>query len=179
MYSPCCADPAARRFQTMTSRISFRGFHPGRSATSTTVPCLATAFMGSTSIRSFLQTVLGSSTGRENIDRVRDAAACAIKAGARIVSLGGFASILIEGDSDHLPEKGETVFTTGNTLTVAFVVQGVKKMCALQGRDMSEATLLIVGATGDVGSGCARCLVAPRKSCDPQRAKHRSSAHPR
>jgi len=31
-------------------------------------------------------------------------------------------------------------------------------MCAIQGRDMSEATLLIVGATGDVGSGCARCL---------------------
>ncbi len=101
---------------------------------------------------------LGHEYRAENIVRVRDAAACAIKAGARIVSLGGFASILIEGDSDHLPEKGETVFTTGNTLTVAFVVQGVKKMSALQGRDLSEATLLIVGATGDVGSGCARCL---------------------
>ena len=101
---------------------------------------------------------LGHEYRAENIGRVRDAAACAIKAGARIVSLGGFVSILIEGDSDLLPEKGETVFTTGNTLTVAFVVQGVKKMCALQGRDMSEATLLIVGATGDVGSGCARCL---------------------
>jgi fatty aldehyde-generating acyl-ACP reductase len=101
---------------------------------------------------------LGHEYRNENIGRVRDAAACAIKAGARIVSLGGFASILIEGDCDHLPEKGETVFTTGNTLTVAFVVQGVKKMCALLGRDMSAATLLIVGATGDVGSGCARCL---------------------
>jgi len=101
---------------------------------------------------------LGHEYRAENIVRVRDAAACAIKAGARIVSLGGFASILIEGDSDHLPEKGETVFTTGNTLTVAFVVEGVKKMSTLQGRDLSEATLLIVGATGDVGSGCARCL---------------------
>jgi predicted amino acid dehydrogenase len=101
---------------------------------------------------------LGHTYKEENIARVRAAAACAIKAGARIVSLGGFSSILLEGDSHHLPEKGETVFTTGNTLTVAFVVQGVKKMCALQGRDMSEATLLIVGATGDVGSGCARCL---------------------
>ena len=101
---------------------------------------------------------LGRDYRAENIGRVRDAAACAIKAGARIVSLGGFSSILIEGDSDLLPEKGETVFTTGNTLTVAFVVRGVKKACALQGRDMSKATLLIVGATGDVGSGCARCL---------------------
>jgi predicted amino acid dehydrogenase len=101
---------------------------------------------------------LGPEYREENIARVRDAASCAIQAGARIVSLGGFSSILIEGDCDHLPEKGETVFTTGNTLTVAFVVQGVKKMCALQARDMSQATLLIVGATGDVGSGCARCL---------------------
>jgi fatty aldehyde-generating acyl-ACP reductase len=94
----------------------------------------------------------------ENIARVRAAAACAIKAGAKIVSLGGFSSILIEGNFDQLPEKHDTVFTTGNTLTVAFIVQGIRKMCALEGRDISRSTLLIVGATGDVGSGCARCL---------------------
>jgi fatty aldehyde-generating acyl-ACP reductase len=96
---------------------------------------------------------------RDNLDRVRAAAACAINRGARIVSLGGFSSILIEGNLDLLPEKRDTIFTTGNTLTVAFIVQGIKKMCALEGRDISKSTLLIVGATGDVGSGCARCLV--------------------
>ena len=94
----------------------------------------------------------------ENIARVRGAAACAINAGAKIVSLGGFSSILIEGNFDQLPKRRDTVFTTGNTLTVAFIVQGIKKMCALEGRDLSRSTLLIVGATGDVGSGCARCL---------------------
>jgi predicted amino acid dehydrogenase len=94
----------------------------------------------------------------ENIARVRKAAACAIKAGAKIVSLGGFSSILIEGNFDQLPEKHDTVFTTGNTLTVAFIVQGIQKLCALEGRNISRSTLLIVGATGDVGSGCARCL---------------------
>ena len=52
----------------------------------------------------------------ENIARVRGAAACAIKAGAKIVSLGGFSSILIEGNFDQLPERHDTVFTTGNTL---------------------------------------------------------------
>src|SRR5580700_5287794 len=88
----------------------------------------------------------------------RGAAAYAIKAGAKIVSLGGFSSILIEGNFNQLPEKHGTVFTTGNTLTVAFIVQGLKKMCALEARDLKTATLLIVGATGDVGSGCARCL---------------------
>src|SRR5580693_2077740 len=94
----------------------------------------------------------------ENIARVRAAAACAIKAGAKIVSLGGFSSILIEGNFDQLPERHATVFTTGNTLTVGFIVQGIKKMCALEGRNLRSSTLLIVGATGDVGSGCARCL---------------------
>src|ERR1700680_56352 len=94
----------------------------------------------------------------ENIARVRGAAACAINSGAKIVSLGGFSSILIEGNFDQLPERHDTAFTTGNTLTVAFIVQGIKKMCALEGRNLRSSTLLIVGATGDVGSGCAHCL---------------------
>jgi fatty aldehyde-generating acyl-ACP reductase len=94
----------------------------------------------------------------DNIARVRGAAAYAIKAGAKIVSLGGFSSILIEGNFDQLPQRHDTVFTTGNTLTVAFIVQGMQKMCALEGRNLRRSTLLIVGATGDVGSGCARCL---------------------
>ena len=79
------------------------------------------------------------------------------------MSLGGFSSILIEGNLnllnvDQLPERRDTVFTTGNTLTVGFIVQGIKKMCALEGRNLRSSTLLIVGATGDLGSGCARCL---------------------
>jgi predicted amino acid dehydrogenase len=94
----------------------------------------------------------------ENIARVRAAAVCAIKAGAKVVSLGGFSSILIEGNFDQLPERRDTVFTTGNTLTVAFIVQGIQEMCARENRNLHKSTLLIVGATGDVGSGCARCL---------------------
>ena len=101
---------------------------------------------------------LGSGYVHENLARVRGAARCAIQAGAKIVSLGGFSSILIEGNFDHLPPAGHTAFTTGNTLTVGFIVQGLVQMCAIEGRDLRRATLLIVGATGDVGSGCARCL---------------------
>jgi len=95
---------------------------------------------------------------RDNLARVRGAASYAIKTGAKIVSLGGFSSILIEGNFDQLPERHSTVFTTGNTLTVGFIVQGIRKMCELEGRNLRRSTLLIVGATGDVGSGCARCL---------------------
>jgi len=101
---------------------------------------------------------LESAYVHENIARVRAAAACAINAGAKIVSLGGFSSILIEGNLDQLPARHNTVFTTGNTLTVGFIVKGIRKMCALEERDLRRSTLLIVGATGDVGSGCARCM---------------------
>ncbi len=94
----------------------------------------------------------------DNLARVRAAAACAINRGARIVSLGGFSSILIEGNFDRLPERSDTTFTTGNTLTVAFIVQGIRRVCAREGRQIGRSTLLIIGATGDVGSGCARCL---------------------
>lgn len=104
---------------------------------------------------------LDSACVRENLTRVRAAAAYAIKAGARIVSLGGFSSILTEGNFDRLPAGDRTAFTTGNTLTVAFIVQGIERMCALEGRDLRQSTLLVVGATGDVGSGCVRCL-APK-----------------
>ncbi len=98
---------------------------------------------------------------RDNLARVRAAASCAIQAGARVVSLGGFSSILIEGNFDQLPDRRTTVFTTGNTLTCAFILQGFERMCALHAVDLARATLLIIGATGDVGSGCARAL-APR-----------------
>ena len=94
----------------------------------------------------------------DNLGRVRAAASCAINRGARIVSLGGFSSILIEGNFNQLPGTADTSFTTGNTLTVAFIVQGIRRMCALEGQEVCRSTLLIVGATGDVGSGCARCL---------------------
>ena len=101
---------------------------------------------------------LEAAHSHENLTHVRAAAAQAIKARAKIVSLGGFSSILIEGNFDHLPERRDTVFTTGNTLTVGFIVQGIKRMCVLEDRNLRNATLLTVGATGDVGSGCARCL---------------------
>ena len=104
---------------------------------------------------------LGSAYTLDNLARVRAAAGYAINAGAKIVSLGGFSSILLEDNCDQLPSRRGTVFTTGNTLTVAFIVRAIQEMFALQDRSFRTSTLLIVGATGDVGSGCARCL-APK-----------------
>jgi predicted amino acid dehydrogenase len=43
-------------------------------------------------------------------------------------------------------------------LTVALIVRGIERALALAGRTLAESRILIVGATGDVGSGCARSL---------------------
>ena len=98
---------------------------------------------------------------RENLLRVRQSAEYAVREKARIATLGGFSSILLEGKTDFLPQHPGTVFTTGNTLTVAFIIQGIEQALDLAGRDLGGSNVLIIGATGDVGSGCARCL-APR-----------------
>ena len=156
----CCAGPSIRLCRTKRSSLSFPGFRQGPFATWRRAPGRVDVRMDFISIPSFLRTAWTLHFMQENLRRVRGAAACAIKAGAKIVSLGGFSSILIEGNFDMIPCRGDTVFTTGNSLTVAFIVSGIRKMCAQEGRDLSQATVLIVGATGDVGSGCVRCLLS-------------------
>ena len=89
----------------------------------------------------------------ENIGKLKKAISFANKLGAKIVTLGGFTSIVLEGNLQGLQE-GETVYTTGNTLTSAFIVKGVEKAAAICGKDISQSNLLIIGATGDIGMAC-------------------------
>jgi fatty aldehyde-generating acyl-ACP reductase len=102
---------------------------------------------------------LGEGFVRENIRRVREAASYAHREGASVAALGGFSSIVLEGRVDLLPSHDEVAFTTGNTLTVAYIVKAVEQASTLAGRPLSSQTVLILGATGDVGSGCARYLL--------------------
>jgi len=94
---------------------------------------------------------------KERVQRIRDAASCAHREGATVAALGGFSSIVLEGKVDLLPSH-EVAFTTGNTLTVAYIVKAVERASALAEWPLSAQTVLILGATGDVGSGCARYL---------------------
>ncbi len=96
---------------------------------------------------------------RQKIQRIREAASCAHREGATVAALGGFSSIVLEGKVDLLPSHNEVAFTTGNTLTVAYIVKGVERAAALARRPLDSHTALILGATGDVGSGCARYLL--------------------
>ncbi len=97
---------------------------------------------------------LNVETFHKNITRVREAAEYAIREGARIAALGGFTSIVLEGDIGILP--GEHIaFTTGNTLTAAYIVKSIEVAVRQLDLDLKRLRLLIVGSTGDVGSGCA------------------------
>jgi fatty aldehyde-generating acyl-ACP reductase len=88
--------------------------------------------------------------------KVRDGIAAAQREGVRLVTLGGFTSILLE--SMELQDDPGLALTTGNTLTTALIVKGVEHAARMLGRRMSDEHVLIIGATGDIGSACARCL---------------------
>ena len=89
-----------------------------------------------------------------NISRVKEAALYAQKENAKIATLGGFTSIVIEGKTNLLQENNKVAFTTGNTLTTAYICKAIESACKIKKLDMMSSTLLIIGSTGDVGSGC-------------------------
>ena len=93
---------------------------------------------------------------RSNLAKVRAAAACAEKLGARIVTLGGFTSIVLEGNLDLLSSNQTIAYTTGNTLTASFIVKGIEFVTAQKGIDLNDANVLIIGATGDIGQACVQ-----------------------
>ena len=88
------------------------------------------------------------------IGRVHAACAAAARTGARLVTLGGFSSIV--GESARLDPTREfgVPFTTGNTLTAAVVAE--QAFTAAEGD--THARVTVVGAGGDVGSGVCRIL---------------------
>ncbi len=94
---------------------------------------------------------------RANISKVMSAVSHAQKMGAKIVILGGFTSIVLEGNLDSF-STGETKFTTGNTLTAAYIVKGSEKAATQFNIDLHESNILIVGATGDIGIACINYL---------------------
>jgi fatty aldehyde-generating acyl-ACP reductase len=79
--------------------------------------------------------------------------------GARIVGLGAFTSVV--GDAGITIARQLSIpVTTGNSYTVATALQAATQAAALMGIELSRATLCVVGATGAIGSICAR-MMAP------------------
>jgi fatty aldehyde-generating acyl-ACP reductase len=94
---------------------------------------------------------------RANINKVAKAAAHAIKMKASVVTLGGFTSIVLEGNLDSFA-PGKTKFTTGNTLTAAYIVKGIEEAASQLKIELHKSEVLIIGATGDIGMACVNYL---------------------
>lgn len=85
------------------------------------------------------------------------------KLGVQIVTLAGFSSIVTNGGKDILPNV-TCAITSGNTLTAALTIQGVEKIVEIRRLILRNLKFSIVGATGDIGSACARYFVGKTKS---------------
>jgi predicted amino acid dehydrogenase len=100
--------------------------------------------------------ISGKAFLKENIDKINKAALVAIRNNTAITTLGGFTSIVLEGNLALLPPSATSKFTTGNTLTAAFIAQGILRACKMLSLELDKCSMLILGATGDLGTACTR-----------------------
>jgi len=98
--------------------------------------------------------------------KVINAMAHAQKHGINITALGGFSSIIFENfNLEQMSQVRNVVldfkrFTTGNTHTAYIICRQIEQVAPTLGIKLSEATIAICGATGDIGSAVCRWLNA-------------------
>lgn len=77
--------------------------------------------------------------------------------GARLLGLGAYTSVVGDGGLT-IAQALEVPVTTGDSYTVALTVRTLLEAGRQMGIAVGEATLAVVGATGAIGSACARML---------------------
>jgi acetylornithine/succinyldiaminopimelate/putrescine aminotransferase/predicted amino acid dehydrogenase len=93
---------------------------------------------------------------RHSIDK---AVTVARHIGCDVIALGQYTSIVTRNATTfQLPEVG---VTTGNSYTVALALDAIAYACQERNRDPEASTLVVVGASGNMGQICAEIL-APR-----------------
>ena len=97
-------------------------------------------------------------TKKKAINKIISAVKLAKKLGAKIVGLGGFTSIITDQGKDILKDIKDIAITTGNTCTASLALDGIFKAADELHIDLSSATVLVVGATGDIGRICSEVL---------------------
>jgi predicted amino acid dehydrogenase len=90
--------------------------------------------------------------------RLNQAARLAARLGARIMGLGAFTSVV--GDAGiTVAHEADIAITSGNSLTVAATLEAAKQAVLKMGAaDLTRGKAMVVGATGSIGSVCARLL---------------------
>ncbi|MEL7035227.1 MAG: long-chain acyl-[acyl-carrier-protein] reductase [Cyanobacteria bacterium J06592_8] len=112
----------------------------------------------------FLPEMLASRRIKAATRKIVNAMAHAQKHGINITALGGFSSIIFENFKLEKIKQVRNIkleferFTTGNTHTAYIICRQVEEMAPKLGIDLSNATVAVCGATGDIGSGVCRWL---------------------
>jgi len=90
--------------------------------------------------------------------RLNQAARMAERRGARIMGLGAFTSVV--GDAGiTVAHEADIAITSGNSLTVAATLEAAKQAVLKMGAtDLTKGKVMVIGATGSIGSVCARLL---------------------
>lgn len=79
------------------------------------------------------------------------------KMGAKVLGLGAMTSVV--GDAGITVAKNLNIpVTTGNSYTVYTALEGMKRAAELVGIKWQQAEIVVIGATGSIGSVCTRIL---------------------
>jgi predicted amino acid dehydrogenase len=95
---------------------------------------------------------------RFTYSRLHKAAQMSERKGARIMGLGAFTSVV--GDAGiTVAHEADIAITSGNSLTVAATLEAAKQAVINMGaEDLTKGKVMIIGATGSIGSVCSRLL---------------------
>jgi fatty aldehyde-generating acyl-ACP reductase len=114
----------------------------------------------------FLPEMLATRRIKAATRKVINAMAHAQKNGLDITALGGFSSIIFENfDLSQIRQVRNLTleferFTTGNTHTAYIICRQVEQASQQLGLNLSDCTVAVCGATGDIGSAVCRWLNA-------------------
>lgn len=120
----------------------------------------------------FLPEMLATRRIKAATRKVINAMAHAQKHGINITALGGFSSIIFENFNLQQTKQVRNVqlrfeqFTTGNTHTAYIICRQVEQASKQIGIELSQATVAVCGATGDIGSAVCRWLNAQTDVAD-------------
>lgn len=91
-------------------------------------------------------------------EKIRQGIELARENGANILGLGGFTSII--GDAGvHVSHMADGLpVTSGNSYTIATAIEATIAASKRLGMDLHSATATVVGASGSIGSVCARLI---------------------
>ena len=87
-------------------------------------------------------------------EKIDQALAMAASDECVIAALGGFTSIVLQGQEADFARKHNIKITSGNSLTAAIIVRSIEEVTEKFGVDLKNSTVAVIGASGDIGSAC-------------------------